>query len=100
MATRNKMRPFLRPPDRLGRERKIPPCPKARREKGFDNGAKRTRTADPLHAMQGTRGPALAVRDHKIPATAGVLRRSGSPLDLHETPCQVNSAPISAPTGR
>ena len=46
------MRPFLRP---LGLEwyvTKFPLSQEARRGEGFEDGAKRIRTADPLHAMQ------------------------------------------------
>lgn len=46
------MRPNLRPPAPSGTGLKKPPGREARQCKGFQNGAKRTRTADPLHAMQ------------------------------------------------
>jgi len=47
-----KMRPFLCPLGREGLATKIPPDREAKRGKCFENGAKRIRTADPLHAMQ------------------------------------------------
>ena len=51
-AGQSKMRPFLRPLRPPSPNTKKPPGRKARRCKGFEDGAKRIRTADPLHAMQ------------------------------------------------
>ncbi len=69
------------------------PCQKL----GSENGAKRTRTADPLHAMQGVVDSSIAGRDGRNQVLASIFSDLGGLLAGHGTPCQSRTAPISAP---